>query len=109
MPKSFSEHKKQQWKENILKQRESGLSVAVWCRENNFNNHCFKYWQKKLFPKILDSSAFTEIKDKKNSENFIRKGVGITIEYQGIHIHLDKYFDSSVLRQCLEVLRGIAC
>jgi len=109
MPKPFSEDKKQQWKENILKQRESGLSVAVWCRENNFNIHCFGYWQKKLFPKILDSSAFTEIKERKIPEEFVRKGAGISIEYQGIHIHLDKCFDSSVLKQCLDVFRGFAC
>lgn len=109
MPKPFSEEKKQQWKVNILKQRESGLSVAVWCRENNFNTHNFGYWQKKLFPKILGSSDFTEIKDKKNSENFIEKGTGITMEYQGVRIHLDKQFDLSVLRRCLEVLRSAAC
>jgi len=109
MPRPFSEDKKQQWNENILKQRESGLSVAVWCHENNFNTHTFGYWQKKLFPKILDSSAFAEIKDRKDSENFIGKGAGITMEYQGVRIHLDKQFDLSVLKQCLEILRGAVC
>ena len=109
MAKSFSVEKKQLWKENILKQRESGLSVAAWCRENNFNTHTFGYWQGKLFPKKLDSSSFTEIKDKNDPKNFVIKGSGIIIECQGIHIRLDKQFDSSVLRQCLEVLRGAAC
>ena len=57
----------------------------------------------------MDSSAFTEIKERKIPEEFVRKGAGISIEYQGIHIHLDKCFDSSVLKQCLDVFRGFAC
>jgi len=97
------------WNENILKQRESGLSVAAWCSENNFNAHTFGYWQGKLFPKKLDCSNFTEIKDKTNSEDFNLKRAGIVLEYQGIYIHLDKKFDSSVLRQCLAVVRGTIC
>ena len=109
MAKPFSEEKKQLWKKNILKQRESGLSVVAWCRENNFNAHTFGYWQGKLFPKKLESSNFTEIKDKTSSEDSNLKRAGIMLEYQRIHIHLDKDFDSSVLRQCLEVVRGAAC
>lgn len=107
MSRSLSEEKKQQWKNNILKQRESGLSVAAWCRENNVNTHTFGYWQSKIFSKDLDSSSFTEIIDKKNPTNF--KRTGIVLEYQGIHIHLDKEFDSSVLKQCLEIVRGAIC
>jgi hypothetical protein len=35
MPKPACEEVRQQWKENILKQRESGLSIGSWCRQNN--------------------------------------------------------------------------
>jgi hypothetical protein len=109
MAKPFSKEKKQLWKENILKQRQSGLSVAAWCRQNNFNVHTFGYWQGKIFPKKMDHSSFTEIKDKTCSEDFNLNRAGIVLEYQGIHIHLDKEFDSSVLRQCLAVVQGAAC
>ncbi|MFI5343303.1 MAG: IS66 family insertion sequence element accessory protein TnpA, partial [Chlamydiales bacterium] len=51
-----------QWKENILKQRQSGLSIASWCRRNDIKDHVFYYWQNKLFPKeTLEGSSFTEI------------------------------------------------
>ena len=52
----------QQWKENILKQRESGLSIVSWCKVNNITPRKFYYWQEKLFPKEpLCRSDFNEI------------------------------------------------
>lgn len=106
MPEPFSNKKKQQWKEHILKQRESGLSIVHWCRQNHFIVRAFYYWQQKLFPKILDRSAFTEISDENNASS--DKRAGVVIEYQGIFIHLDS-FDPSTLKQCLEVLKERKC
>ena len=34
MAQPFSEELKQQWKENIVKQRQSKLSIASWCRQS---------------------------------------------------------------------------
>jgi hypothetical protein len=98
---SVSEEVKQQWKDNIFKQRSSGLSIAAWCRYNEVRTHIFYYWQGKLFPKIpLSRSEFTEI-ECGNHES----GLGITLEYQGFSIRLDQHFDASTLRRCLEVLK----
>jgi hypothetical protein len=92
---------KQHWKENILKQRVSGLSIAAWCRQNEVRTHIFYYWRNKLFPKTpLSRSEFTEIKHGNDLT-----GLGIILEYQGFSIRLDQHFDSSVLRKCLEVLK----
>lgn len=52
VPKAFSAEIKKQWKENIVNQRESGLSVAVWCRQKNIHSYTFRYWENKLLPKI---------------------------------------------------------
>jgi len=107
MSQAFSEEKKQQLKEDILKQRESGLSVEKWCRKNNIAAHTFYYWQKKLFPKILDRSAFTEISNESAVCN--TRKTGVMIEYQEILIHLDRRFDLPTLKQCLEVLKEVKC
>jgi len=110
MPQPFSEEQKQQWKERILKQRESGFSIASWCRKNNIVIHNFYYWQDKLFPKtILDRSAFTEIPDQNRTVVPDLKKTGIIIEYQQIRIHLDRHFEPKTLKQCLEVLKEILC
>lgn len=108
MAQPFSEEKRQQWKDKILEQRKSGLSAASWCRQKNVVITAFYYWQRKLFPKSdLDRSAFSELLDRNKHTELNR--TGITLEHQGIHIHLEKHFDSSTLKQCLEVLGEVQC
>lgn len=92
---------KQQWKEKIFEQRNSGLSIAAWCRKNTVRTHIFYYWQGKLFPKTpLSRSEFTEI--GKTNEPPLSE---ITLEYQGFHIRLDQHFNPLTLKKCLEVLK----
>ena len=101
MAQPFCEEIKQQWKETILKQRQSKLSIASWCRQNGITVHTFYYWQSKLFPKsTLSRSAFTEAVEEKN-----KSATGIVLEYHGFNIHLNEHFNSSVLKRCLEVLK----
>lgn len=110
MPQPLSEESKDQWKKNILKQRESGLSIACWCRNNNIADHSFYYWQRKFsLTTILDRSSFTEISDQKQIGTSDLKGAGIIIEYQGMRIHLEQQFETSVLKQCIEVLKETMC
>ncbi len=99
MPKPISDDLKQQWKENILEQRQSQLSIASWCRQNDVTVHTFYYWQSRLFPKpLLDRSAFLEAAEED-------KSVGITLECQGVNLYIKEHFNPSVLKKCLEVLK----
>ena len=50
-----------QWMEMIHAQKESGLSVSAWCRENGISENCYYYRQQKLrnlmgseFPKFVE-------------------------------------------------------
>lgn len=114
MSQAQSEEKKREWKEIILQQSQSGLSIPQWCHKNNLTVCTFRYWKSKLFQKsTLDRSAFTEISGQKKLcvSNLNEKG--IVIEYHGIRIHLAEQFHPSTLKQCLEiileVLKEIAC
>lgn len=110
MPQPPSNNLRQQWKENFLKQRESGLSIEQWCRENNVVPHIFHYWKRKLFPKKkIDRSAFTEINDQNKASSAVSSQTGVSIEYQGIRICLDQQFDLLTLKQCLQVVKEITC
>lgn len=100
MPKPISEEKKIEWETKIRLQRESGLSIERWCRQNQSTPCSFYYWRDRLFPKTqLTRSCFTELPAD--------KGTGIVIEYQGIRIIIDKAFDPAALRSCLMALRGL--
>jgi len=64
MPQAFSEEKKQQWKESILKQRGSGLSIEKWCLKNNVAAHTGRIsnlWVKLDFLKLLKINRLLEI------------------------------------------------
>lgn len=104
MPQHASEEVKQQWKETVLKQRESGLSIASWCQQNNISVHVFYYWRNKLFPMLIERSAFKEI-----SETASPKTTGVFLTYLGVNIHVDRNFDPVTLGKCLQVLRGLSC
>ena len=103
MFKPLSEEKHREWEEKIRQQRESGLNVARWCRENQINYNGFIYWTRRYNPSpILNRSSFKELSEHS-------KKTGVSIEYRGACIRLDKQFDSSVLKQCLSILMGISC
>lgn len=110
MPQPFSEEQKQQWKEKILSQKNSGTSIAAWCRKNKISDHLFYYWKRKLFPApTVSLSSFTEVPFEKRSHCLEVEGSGIKIEYQEVRIHLDKHFDSPTLKRCLAALKEAAC
>lgn len=98
MSKPPSPEKQHEWDEKFRKQRESGLSIDRWCRENQVQPHAYYYWKERLYPKPLRLS-FAELSDA--------RGTGIAIEHRNLRIHLDKHFDPSVLKRCLSVLMGI--
>lgn len=99
MGRKASEENQSKWKENILEQRQSNLSVVAWCLQNKIAVPTFHYWKKKLFPKSFDRNVFTEIVRDNNI------GSGVSLEYRGIHIHLNRDFEPSVLQVCLDVLK----
>jgi hypothetical protein len=100
MPKSISKEKKLDWATKIREQKESGLSINEWCRKNQTTKGSFHYWKNHLqLETKLTRSCFTELP--------VDQGTGISIEYQGIRILIDKFFDPATLRNCLSALRGL--
>ena len=98
MSKPLSDEVKQQWKEKILQQRSSGLSIPAWCRQHAVAVCNFRYWQSKLFPASFSRTSFTELSPAS-------KSAGIFLEYREIKIYLEPKFDPQTLRQCLEVIK----
>ena len=100
MPRSFSEEIQNQWKEKIQNQRQSGLSMASWCKKNDISITTFYYWRDKLLPKSVNRATFVELQDTQEAP----EASGITIECQNFLIRLNKQFDPTTLQNCLKVL-----
>jgi hypothetical protein len=99
----LSLEKRQEWEERIRIQKESGQTIARWCREQNVTYSSFMYWKERFnLSPVLSRSSFREVSD-------CSEKTGISIEYRGVHIALSKNFDSATLIQCLRVCRESLC
>lgn len=96
-----SQKERAKWKDKIVQQQNSNKNISQWCKENQILPRSFYYWRSKIYPKPIDRSSFTELTDSAKP--------GITIEYRGIRISIDKNFDLTVLKQCLNAIREIKC
>ena len=102
--------KRMEWANKIDLWRQSGKNARVWCNENQVAYQSFLGWCKRLeSEKNVESlsnplkSEFVELKSNSKTSQ------GISLEYDGILIHLKVEFDSLLLKRCLAVLRGASC
>jgi hypothetical protein len=100
----------QEWKEKIETWRNSGLSVAAWCRQNNEGYDRFIYWRKRLKAHPQKTGRFVELTFGQATLSIECNGTLIHLEqtlknYQGL-LHSDKYGAYEKLARC-EVSSGV--
>jgi len=101
---------KEQWKERVLNQSQSGLSIAAWCRQNHIVPCTFYYWRDKFLPKTsLDRADFKEIPEQSLEDKVLSQDSGISLQFHEFCIHLDRQFDSFCLKECLKILKEVSC
>ena len=108
MPKGRAEPN---WKKYIAEWKSSGESAVAWCKAKNIPINTFYTWVKRLKKtenqlksQPVACSEFIELKDQSQICTS-----DIILEYEGFKIHLHANFDSTILRQCLDCLRGVSC
>ena len=90
----------QNWSTKIAAWRHSGLSLPAWCRENAESYHRAIYWRKRLQPS-----------DRCETGGFVELTVPaapiapITLECNGILVHIAPGFDPAFLADVLSVLK----
>ena len=88
-----------EWTAKIAAWRSSGLSIAVWCRENAEGYHRFLYWRQRQ--QELDHGKpgkFVELRPQVSP---------ISLECNGIYIHLSAGFDAGLLEDILQLLKRV--
>jgi hypothetical protein len=101
-------------KNTIEQWRLSGLSARQWCQQNAIPYSTFMRWcassnkEESTLPSALSPSSFIEIVEAPSSSKNTNCS-GVIIECQGINIHLVKGFDSTVLQNCIKVLKEGTC
>lgn len=89
---------REQWAAKISTWRESGLSMAAWCREHDESYYRFTYWRKRLEPKTQTRGRFIELNWKSASLN---------LECNGFSLQIEAGFDPVLLRDVLAVLKTV--
>jgi len=101
MPIPASEEKKLEWKNLIELQRQSGLSIKKWCRQNQIVPHAFHYWKDKLFPRQLLKSSFSELNMKRPNT--------ISLQARGLYVRMGSDCDSHLRKQLLDLFAELPC
>lgn len=109
MSKRFSKAIRDEWKERVVNQKQSGLSIASWCRQNNITPYTFYYWRDQFFSDTtMNRADFKELSEQPNLNPLSQKS-GLSLQYQAFCIHLDQQFDVATLKQCLKALKEFSC
>jgi len=94
MPQVTSES---EWATKITAWRNSGLSIAAWCRENAEGYHRFLYWRQRLQKsECRESGSFVPLRFATTP---------ILLECGGIHVHVAPGFDAGLLKDVLSLLK----
>ncbi len=96
-------NKSRDWEQKIHKQKQSGLSVSRWCRENQVPYNAFIYWKRRFVRVVpLERKSFVELAENSSKS-------GIQLECDGIKVIVEKGFDFSTLAKCLQALKSSRC
>ena len=101
MPNPASKEKQLEWKGLIEQQRQSGLSVKKWCRQNQIRFSAFYYWQDKLFPRVLQKESFTELNTKRPQT--------LSLQAQGLYIRMGSDCDPHLRKQLFALFAEATC
>src|SRR5438876_143349 len=96
-----SEEKKLKWTNLIEQQRQSGLSIKMWCQEHNTPPSTFHYWKEKISPKQLERSSFTEMK-RSRAET-------ISLQAKGLYIRIGSECHFNICKQLFALLAEELC
>jgi len=86
-----------EWTAKMADWHRSGLSIADWCRKNSENYHRFLYWRKRLQASVhQEPGRFVELSLATSP---------ISLECNGIFVHVSAGFDAELLGDILSLLR----
>lgn len=87
------------WSAKISAWKQSGLTIAAWCRNNSVSYYSFLYWRKRL-PKLEHSEGGSFVQLSVAAANS-----QISLECNGVTVHLSSGFDPELLGDVLSLLK----
>ena len=90
------------WQQKIEEQKQSGINIAAWCRENSLNNKTFRRWKRNL---KSTSAAIPEGWCQVQAAPVTKSTGSLTLVVdERISIELTTGFDHQLLKDVLSVI-----
>jgi hypothetical protein len=104
------------WKRMVERWQASGLSQAEFCRQESCDERKLSFWKRKVNAQSKHSPLFVQVETKKEKNLLVPAEVitpceklEIAIASNQFTIKVGQSFDSSVLRQVIDILREATC
>lgn len=109
----MNDEKRNLWLERIIAYRASGLSVRVWCENNQVNINTFRYWNQKCNKEsVLHTSSkkcsqwlSVEVSDSEPDLLVTQASSGVTIKLGFVSVEVSPGFDLKTLEDVFHVLK----
>lgn len=104
----------QRWRERIKERRQSGLTVKVWCFQNELTERAYYYWIKRF--KVLDRQEvvdhpFVEVPLSLENQCHLQKNertnAGLTLSFGSYSIGIPNGFNPDTLVEIVKVLQKL--
>lgn len=92
--------RREYWLQVIEGQKQSGLTKADYCSQNDIALHRFYYWQRTFNDNCTKAAGFARVEVVDEQES---SGIKIKLR-NGLQAELDSDFDSDALRRFLAVV-----
>lgn len=95
--------KKLEWETRMEQWRESGLSMAAWCRKENINIHQMYYWKRK-FDQQIDNTSSSDWLEVSHPANFVEHS-SIIIKVDKLSLEVNPQVDRQLLSDVMHLLK----
>ncbi|WP_277680126.1 IS66 family insertion sequence element accessory protein TnpA [Gracilibacillus dipsosauri] len=91
--------KQLEWQSRMDQWRESGLSIAAWCRQENIHTHQMYYWKRRFDQQSASPSAIDWLEISTSANNDTDASLVIKIDKLVVEVkpHIDRQLLSDVL------------
>lgn len=112
-----AEYRLSHWAQVVHQQRESGLSIKAYCKENGFHENAYYYWQRKLrqaaCAKLAERTADAETRlvpsgwARLETTDPEQSDIAVKIEINGCRVEVTTETDPELLLKVCRTLKGL--
>ena len=97
----------QLWMDRIAECRNSGMSIRVWCRENEISEKTYYYWQRRLYEQMVSTAERVDFAEIPRGVQIGQcSGVAAKISLRGAAIEVYPGADTQMIQAILQTLQS---